>query len=216
MLFLDELVDAHRPAVDVGAWWGPWTYWLSRRCPQVWAFEPNPGLAAVLRSVVGDNVQVEEVALSDRSGEMSLFVPRALGPDAQSTLDAAHRLEDSEEVRVALRPLDDYHLTDVGFLKVDVEAHEAEMLDGASKTLERCRPVVLIEIEQQFHETSISTIFDRFEAFGYAGWFRSQERWRPLAEFDIERDQLRTAQHPKSVDYVNNFVFTPDGHAPGT
>lgn len=214
MLFLDELVDPARPAADVGAWWGPWTYWLSRRCPEVWTFEPNPALATVLRGVCRDNVRVCEVGLSDRAGAMALYVPRAVGPDAQSTLVPAHRMPDADEVTVELRRLDDFGLHDLGFVKIDVEAHEAEVLDGATETIARCRPVVLIEIEQRFHDEPVSRLFERMLAHDYGGWFRREHTWRPLGDFDVERDQTATSDDPKSLAYVNNFVFTPDGRVP--
>ena len=214
MLFLDELVDPNRPAADVGAWWGPWTYWLSRRCTEVWSFEPNPVLASALRRVCRDNVHICEIGLSDRAGELSLYVPKAVGPDAQSTLAAAHRVDGAEEVAVTLQRLDDVGISDLGFIKIDVESHEAEVLDGASETIARCRPVMLIEIEQRFHSQPVALLFDRMLAHGYGGWFRRDKAWRPLDDFDVERDQLATADDPKSLGYINNFVFTPDGHRP--
>jgi len=214
MLFLDDLVDPRRNAVDIGAWWGPWTYWLSRRCPEVWAFEPNPQLARALRRCVRPNVHVEEVALSDRTGTEHLYVPRSLGPDAQATLEAEHRLDDADEVAVAVRSLDDYDLADVGFMKIDVEAHEEAVLHGAIETLRRERPVVLIELEQRFHDTPITRVFDWFGTEGFAGWMRRSGQWVSVGGFDVERDQLAHVANPKSVEYINNFVFTPDGRAP--
>ena len=37
-------------AVDVGVWYGPWSYWLTRRVDHVIAFEPNPDVRRVSRS----------------------------------------------------------------------------------------------------------------------------------------------------------------------
>lgn len=215
MLFLDELVDPARPAVDVGAWWGPWTFWLARRCPEVWSFEPNPQLAAVLRTAARSNVRVEPVALSDTDGVTTLFVPPRLGDDAQATVEGQHRLATAVPVDVSTRTLDSYGLDDVGFVKIDVEAHEPAMLRGSIETLRRHRPVVLIEIEQRFHAEPIGDIFEVFADLGYSGWVRREREWQPIESFSVDDDQRAYENTPKSTRYLNNFVFTPNASPPG-
>jgi FkbM family methyltransferase len=210
LLLLDALVARECVAVDAGAWWGPWTYWLARRASEVWAFEPNPLMAKYLARVVAPNVHVENVALSARRGDGTLFVPEGVGRDALATLSAAHRRRDAVAVNVRLEALDVYRLDRVGFVKVDVEGHELELLYGAERTLERWMPTLLVEIEQIFHDQPIHQIFDWLFGRGYTGWFRRGRRWRSLSTFDIERDQ-RPDVSVKSTRYVNNFVFTPIG-----
>lgn len=41
--------------------------------------------------------------------------------------------------------IDDLGLTDLHLLKLDVEGHEFDVLNGALKTIKACRPVILIE-----------------------------------------------------------------------
>lgn len=209
LLFVDDLVRRGCTAVDIGAWWGPWTYWLTRRAATVWAFEPNPRMASFLRRVVPERVHVEAVALSDRDGEAELYVPAGHGPDALATLSAAHRKAGASPVTVALRTLDSYELTDVGFIKVDVEGHEREALAGAKNTIARCRPVILVEIEQMFHDEPIEGLFSWLEAQGYRGKVRRNRSWAPISTFDVERDQRQVAHDPRSLQYINNFVFEP-------
>ena len=79
----------HGTVVDVGAWWGPWTYWLSRKAEHVVTIEPVPHLAEFLRKVVADNVQLIECALSERTGVTELFVPTGgSGSEGRSTVEA--------------------------------------------------------------------------------------------------------------------------------
>jgi len=215
LLFLNDLVDPARPAIDVGAWWGPWTFWLSRRCPEVWSFEPNPHLASVLRGVARPNVHVEQVALSDHDGTITLHVPPRLGDDAQATVEETYRLASAQPVDVDVRTLDSFGIVDVGFVKIDVEAHEPAMLRGSIETLRRCHPVVLIEIEQRFHEDPIERIFAVFNDLGYTGWIRRERAWMPLDSFCVDDDQRASEHTPKSTRYINNFVFTPTARPPG-
>lgn len=218
LLFIDDLVPRGGVAVDAGAWWGPWTYWLARRCNQVLAFEPNPYLATQLRRCVASHVTVEEVALSDHHGTFTLEMPTGRGPDALARLAHDENAETPtgfEALKVGLRTLDSYGLEQLDFLKVDVEGHEFPLLRGAEETLRRTLPVLLVEIEQRFLDHPIDDIFTWLEGLGYSGWIRRKGRWVPLTTFDVDRDQLRRADTPKSIEYVNNFVFVGGDRPPG-
>jgi FkbM family methyltransferase len=208
LLSLRQLIPEGSTAVDVGAWWGPWTYWLSRRAASVWSFEPNPELAAFLGRVVSPSVHVENVALSDHRGTGTLFAPRGVGRDALATLSAAHRESEARPMEVPLRRLDDYGLQQVQFMKIDVEGHELAVLEGAAGTISESAPIVLVEIDQAFHDPPIEEIFEWLLARRYEGKFKRHGSWTPLAHFDVQRDQP-TDRDALSPGYVNNFLFTP-------
>src|SRR5947209_15621423 len=202
---LAAFVPPDRPAVDVGAWWGPWTYWLSRHVPLVYAFEPQPEPASFLRRVSGSRVRVIEAALADASGEAELVVPdSAVGQDALAHLRRVSG-EVGAVVRVDLKRLDDYELSDAGFIKIDVEGHELAVLRGAAQTLARCAPVIFVEIEQRHSQVPMAETFDYLAQAGYAGAYRSHRRWQPLDTFDVAVHQAR----PGTREYVNNFLFRP-------
>jgi FkbM family methyltransferase len=216
LFFVDELVPRGGVSIDAGAWWGPWTYWLSRRSDSVIAFEPNPDAAALLRRVSNARVRVEEFALSNKAGNATLHASDVRGRDALATLTGPKGEPGEREIPIRTAVLDDYHFEDVKFLKVDVEGHEAAMIEGAEDTLRRCRPTVLIEIEQCLNDQPISDLFERFGSLGYSGWFRRSRQWAPLSTFDLESDQLQLVSQPTSVAYINNFVFVAGGSPPGT
>lgn len=50
-----------------------------------------------------------------------------------------------------MRTLDSHELTDVGFIKIDVEGLEAAVLLGAQHTLEAYHPTMLVEIDRARH-----------------------------------------------------------------
>jgi FkbM family methyltransferase len=211
--------------VDVGAWWGPWTYWLSRKAAHVVTIEPVPHLAAFLRRVTAENVDLIETALSDRPGVTELFVPTGgSGSEGRSTIEPLVASGERSKVEVKLTPLDDLDLRDVAFIKIDVEGHELPVLRGAQRTLTQHRPVILIEIEQR-GDVAVRDVFDHFAALDYAGWFRFDRRWHPIAQFDLERHQLSAQATVErrgyiansllgTAKYVNNFLFLPAGSPP--
>ena len=190
--------------------WGPWTYWLSRRADSVWSFEPNPRPASFLARVASPNVHVEHAALSDRVGTGTLFAPSEIGRDALATLSGAKSESGAPRIEVPLRRLDDYKLNSVGFIKIDVEGHELEVLRGAEETLARCAPTLLVEIDQKHHEQPIQRVFDWLLVRGYEGRFRRRRSWEGLSRFVVQEDQL---QQPRamSAGYISDFVFTPRG-----
>jgi len=208
---LRAFVPTDRLALDVGAWWGPWTFWLSRHARGVVAVEPQPLLADFLRRVVNSRVDVRCIALSDVAGIADLVVPSShRGQDA-----LAHLLRNDDEAGATLQTvsvarIDDLGLDDVGFIKIDVEGHEQQVIAGAAELLERDRPTILVEIEQRhLGSTPIDDVFASLRAHGYSGLYRARRRWCPLETFDVERDQLAVLPNLNSRRYVNNFLFVP-------
>jgi hypothetical protein len=49
------------------------------------------------------------------------------------------------KAQVKLVALDDFGFTRLDFLKLDIEGMELEALEGARRTVETCRPIMLVE-----------------------------------------------------------------------
>jgi FkbM family methyltransferase len=233
---LAELVPRDRPAVDVGLSLGTWSWWLARHAPVVHAFEANVDLAAALERSLPKNVRVHRVAVSDRVGEAQLSIPpgdrgpqqrfgcRVLGLQGPLGLDGRASLLPlgGPAVVVPTVTLDSLDLGPVGFVKVDVEGHEPAVIAGATATLARDRPNVVLEIEHQFHEgsSSIDDVFQRMHDNGYEGKFLLKGKWQPIESFDVQAHQIEVRDRVQRSGllrntlfnarrYVNNFVFTP-------
>lgn len=213
---LHRLVDPRRAAVDVGASVGWFSFHLLRHAPFVYAFEPNPRLARQLAYELRTQpIRVEQVGLSDRLQMATLRVPRDV--HQRGSVDADNRLEDVvdiEAIDVVLRTLDSYALEDVGFVKIDVEGHELAALRGAEQTLRRCRPLVLVEVEDRHRPDAVSSVRAFMATMGYEGWFFLDGVLTPIDRFDVARHQ-----DPKNLSggrklgvYVNNFVFALPEH----
>jgi hypothetical protein len=101
--------------------------------------------------------------------------------------------------------------TNVGFIKIDVEGHEAAVLRGASRLIEQSAPTLLIEIEQRHIQGPIQDVFNMVAEMGYAGFFLKDWVLRSIATFDLEEDQLKHLHKLHSRRYINNFIFMPHG-----
>lgn len=131
-------------AVDAGAHVGTWSKVLSGRFARVLAIEPSPDTAEALAANMATfgcaNVEIRQVALGDRPG----FVEMRLDPKAAALKNTGGR-HVGDGGTIPRITLDSLELPQVGFLKLDIEGSELVALRGATRTLARCRPLVLYE-----------------------------------------------------------------------
>lgn len=210
--YLAEMVGPGSIAVDVGACWGAYLYWMARVAKQVVAFEPNPALVEYLRRVAPPGVQVHHAALSDRNGQAILKVPRSgTDPYALATIATPEAGFPSsyEEISVPRVRLDDLGLHP-GLIKIDVEGHEEEVLNGAAETIARSQPNLLIEVEERHKAGSVERVTKQLGELGYDGWFHLDGEWLPVARFDLDVHQNASRVAVTSGQYVNNFFFSTE------
>ena len=119
-----------------------------------------------------------------------------------------------ETVVAPMKTLDSFNLTNVGFVKIDVEGHEEAVLHGGLKTLRREMPNLMIEIEERHAPGSLDRVSALLKEIGYSGFYLDGKQLVPVAQFDPHRDQVR--QNGKVGKYINNFLFFPDEQAAGT
>jgi FkbM family methyltransferase len=169
---LDTLMRRGGTAVDVGANQGFFAYALGAIADRVVAFEPNPDYARFARIMLRGRASVHRLALSDRPGRAAFYVP--LADDgmvlhlAGSLKRAAHaQFARNRTYEVEVRTLDSFGLTDVRFIKVDVEGSEREVLDGARATIARDRPVLLLELLSGTHQDPGAYTAAICDSFGY-------------------------------------------------
>lgn len=210
---LPLLTDRKGVAVDAGANKGVYLFHLSRIFQRVLAFEPLPDMAAYLKKAAPRNVRVEPRALSNSAGHATLRLPRGYNelaslephtgdPDWNSTSQIV-------EHDVELAPLDALGVRDVNLIKIDVEGHELSVLEGARGTLLRCRPALLIEVEERHNANGVARVEGYLKALGYQGFFLDGGALKPIASFDRMRDQNRAAleNSVRVARYINNFIF---------
>ena len=211
MRLLKELVDPKKGALDIGANRGYFSYFLSRLCPWVRAYEPNPAMRAFLERTVRKNTTISPLALSDASGKAELRIPVLADGEHDGWASLAKTYDDMEvrTLNVALGRLDDEPLSNVGFIKIDVEGHEEEVIRGGRELLLRERPTLLVEIEQRHLQKGIDAVFQTITELGYEGFFLLDGRLTPLTSFSLEQHQMRYLKNGEVVGkgYLNNFIF---------
>ena len=66
-----------------------------------------------------------------------------------------------------MRTLDSFRLTDVTFIKIDVEGSERDVLEGARATIARERPPLLLELLSGTHDDPGALTAEICKDFGY-------------------------------------------------
>jgi len=150
-------VKNKRTALDIGANVGLWSRDLTKHFDQVIAFEPVAMFRECLeRNVTASNIKVETVALGDSEGQVRMIITE--GNTGHTHVDPASNGGDTRIIR-----LDSLILQNVDYIKIDCEGFEYRVLQGAQQTIQRCRPVVVIE--QKPHDM-YSKEYGQFAAIG--------------------------------------------------
>jgi len=179
-----KMLDEREPgyAVDVGANFGCWTLPLARHSKGVFAFEPQPPVFSCLyRTVSAAEVEtarkivLSTSALGEYTGEIDVPVLDLEQPAnfGGVSLGIAHSEQPKAMVtKVPISPLDDrmpaffmFRPGNISFIKVDVEGAELSVIRGARRTIERCKPILLVEADHP--RTNRFVLGNFIESLGY-------------------------------------------------
>lgn len=226
---LEFLCRREADALDVGANDGSYVHYLRRHARRVLAYEPMPQLVRTLRGKFPRDVVIEPIALSDRVGTVELHMPvvdgvvvtgcSTIAPDAAATYPAHRAIE------VPMDRLDNVYRGRAGFIKIDVEGHEQAVLDGAVQTIRRCKPRMLVEIDERLSPGGLARARAYFERLGYRGYFVHAGRLEAIERFSIARMQQPSnlpdltaplQQRARFGSYIYNFIFLPPDEPAGT
>jgi FkbM family methyltransferase len=207
---LPALCDRNRVSFDVGANWGQYAGALRPVSAGVVACEPIPQLARFLRRSYRDGVRVEQVALSNKNGRAEFMVEKDWG---RSSLNGNGNGNGLRPLAVRLETLDSLAAGPVGFIKIDVEGHEEEVVLGAGQVIVRDRPVLLIEIEERHRPGALTRILAKLSAQGYSAFFLHEGCLHDIARFHLTEHQnpanvpYESDGQPHNGCYINNFLF---------
>jgi FkbM family methyltransferase len=154
---LSDFFVSTETAIDIGANQGLFTYVFSRRFQRVYAFEVDEEVASTISNYNPGNITLYPFGLSSTSRTSKFYIPvlkgLALAGWGSFDRDNLAGAEEFIEKDVQVKRLDEFEIPAADFVKVDVEGHEVEVLKGAAATIDRCRPVVLIEVKDKNLET---------------------------------------------------------------
>lgn len=138
--------------LDIGANFGVMGQALEANGFSVVSFEPQPYVFSILSKNVRGEKHNCGLGLEPGVAKMPKILDgdRAnyggMGIGFRSTLGT---------IDVSVRTLDSFEFSDVGFMKIDVEGFEENVLRGGVETITRCRPIMYIEDDRQEKSASL-------------------------------------------------------------
>jgi FkbM family methyltransferase len=213
LALLPHLARPGWDAVDIGGHEGAYSLFLHKLVRIVHVFEPIPWMAALLRQKFGRRVNIHEEALSATSGQAILRFPRQSKVGAETALaslteEALRGQSDLVELAVRTSRLDDHGFDKVGLIKIDVEGHEEAVLSGARGTIERCRPRLIVEIEERHSAGGLARIAAWFDALRYDCFYYHRGKLVPLGSATAAELQASGSPFVEGF-YIRNFIFVP-------
>jgi FkbM family methyltransferase len=215
---LRQFLDPQAIAVDIGANIGQYALKLAAQCRKCVVIEPVQDLAW-LGEALPANCVFFNVATGKEEKIGSLTIPVAEGQEqyALATMNDLYFNEEVVQQLTPVRPLDNI-LNEccpeerVGFIKIDVEGNEADVLEGALETIDRWRPNLQVEIWSE----AVPARAVWFTKMGYHGLFFFGSRLFDIHQYDpvvhTAPENAWRAEAPEEYDpnlYVNNFFFIP-------
>jgi FkbM family methyltransferase len=157
----DTMLNLRQPAngsaqsfFDIGANMGQHSLFMSLHADQVHSFEPYSIVSQKLErhselNAIG-NIQLHKVGLSNQQEELDFYAPTGRNQGIGS-FDAGTASKGNKNLgKLALVRGDDYlaqnKLQDIALLKIDVEGFEKNVVEGLTDTLEKSRPVIVVEV----------------------------------------------------------------------
>jgi FkbM family methyltransferase len=232
-LWIKEILTKNSVFMDVGANVGAYLYTLENHLKpeNIYAFEPNQQLFKRLKRLF-PKVNLLSFALSDVSTIAEFKIPVINGEKVHTrgTLQTSIKEKNEEKTilqKVEVKPLDDlvfdegyieqdrnaqtnkFNLKKLDFIKIDVEGNEMQTLRGAKKTIEKFKPILMVEMEQRHHKENLWTLISEIADWGYSVNFLDRKTLQPK----LLTEEFLNQQNPDNVknykDYINNIIFLP-------
>ena len=148
-------VTNRKLALDVGGHVGLWSMWLAKEFQHVVAFEPVPEHADLfVLNVDMSKVDLRRHALGDKDDIVDIEIPLETTGNAHVAIGKRHpgtrHVPNPDAQRVVkdvqVKRLDDIEgLDDVGFIKIDVEGFEKQVVQGGENLIRRAKPIIVVE-----------------------------------------------------------------------
>jgi len=201
--------------MDIGANIGGYSYYLApmieKQNGKCIAFEPgSKTYKRLIQNVICNSFVPEHMAISNSNGFLNLYLPTSHGC---SSFVYRPEFEGLKTEEVAVCKLDDYvknnKLDNICFIKIDVEGHEIEVIEGAIQAIQQYHPILLCESENRHisHTGKSTQLFiELITKMKYKGYVISKDTFEILSVNDIIIPENKNSMET----YFYNYWFFPE------
>lgn len=219
LLLISKFITKGDVCFDIGANKGYYTYKFEMLTASnnIYTFEPIPENYDFLKRIFKKS-NIFKIALSNENCFSKFKIPivnnKLLHTRGKLNFKIIEPNEnDFKTINVECMTLDDFilkqNINKINFIKIDVEGNEHNVIYGATETIKKFKPIMLIEIEQRVHDFDINEIFKYILKLGYKINFYDLEKleFKPINDFTVQKHQNQN--NIKSTSYINNFFCIP-------
>ena len=210
---IQKLIKPASVILDIGANIGyyaiPLAYHLREDKVEVHAFEPvSSNFESLTKGIVKNglesNVLANKIALGNSIGTIDIIkTEKGNTGNAVLAYDDKEFEQDREKETIPITTLDNYmvdnNISKCDFIKIDIEGAEIFFIQGAMKTIEKCKPIIYGEFNSFFIAKFGFTVMDVWKLL------------RPLGYIPLIEDEINKAKF-KPVDMkigLVNLLFIP-------
>jgi len=199
-------------AIDIGVYRGIYSYEMSKYSKKVHAFEVNPLIFSFLNKNIPKikrNIKLYNFGLSNQNTKTILRIPirnesmqeenyEEFFEMGRATIHDKNEFKSYKSFETEVRKLDDLNFDNtISFLKIDVEGHEEKVIEGAFNTINKNRPVLLVEIEEKHSKKKVIDTINYINSLGYKSFY-------------LDEKKLIETKNLENFNNYNNYIFKPN------
>ncbi|MGK7894542.1 MAG: FkbM family methyltransferase [Xenococcus sp. (in: cyanobacteria)] len=197
--------------IDVGANIGCTSILFGELAKQVFSFEPSPTTFNLLQKNIKqselENITLLNYALGSRETVSEITYAKSNRSGGfisnKTTIITGHITE-----KIKVKKLDDIihdlNITKLNFIKIDVEGFEKEVIEGAKKTIDKFKPIIVLELNHwclnAFQRITVPDFFDYLQSVFPILYAVEGDSYADLYE---ERDRYKVM-----YNHIINFKFS--------
>ena len=208
---LKRFIKPGTDSIDVGVYRGVYSYEMSKYSKKVHSFEPNPLIFKYINKnlkKISNNIDLYNFALSNENKVSNLRIPirnKKIDKEnyeehylmGRATVHELNNFQNYEKFEITLKKIDDFNFdNEISFMKIDVEGHEMEVIEGGKLFIKKNKPVLLVEIEERHSKKNIHHSIDYINGLGYNSYF-------------YDENNLKKTSELKNMKLFTNFIFLP-------
>ena len=208
---LKRFIKPGTDSIDVGVYRGVYSYEMSKYSKKVHSFEPNPLIFKYINKnlkKISNNIDLYNFALSNENKVSNLRIPirnKKINKEnyeehylmGRATVHELNNFQNYEKFEITLKKIDDFNFdNEISFMKIDVEGHEMEVIEGGKLFIKKNKPVLLVEIEERHSKKNIHHSIDYINGLGYNSYF-------------YDENNLKKTSELKNMKLFTNFIFLP-------
>uniref|UniRef100_A0A6C0DCE5 Methyltransferase FkbM domain-containing protein n=1 Tax=viral metagenome TaxID=1070528 RepID=A0A6C0DCE5_9ZZZZ len=143
-LQIDKISDINQCAIDIGANIGYHSIYMSKKFKQVYSFEPQKEIFNILNLNIKKNNITNIITYNNAVGNENKKIK--LSCSNNSIHNSIKKIDEDGCESVNMIRLDDIQrLNNIGYIKIDVEGYEYNVLLGAINLIKKYRPIIIFE-----------------------------------------------------------------------